>query len=401
MSKTVVLGISGGIAAYKIPDLVRLLVKEGHHVHCVLTENAAQFVTPLTLATLSGNPVLSGNFESSESGKITHIDLAEKADLMVIAPATANVIAKLAQGIADDLLSTVALAAQGLILVCPAMNVFMWENAATQENFRILEQRGIEILGPAVGELACGYEGCGRMEEPEHIFQAVQDLLMHGESLSERKVLVTAGPTQEFLDPVRFISNPSSGRMGYAIAKAARLRNAEVTLISGPTDLAPPYGVKTIRVTSADEMANAAEAHFSQTDAMVAAAAVSDWKPAAAQTMKQKKAEMPVSLDLVPTPDILASLAHAKKNHQVIVGFAMETENLESHARAKLENKNLDLIVGNLILNNSRFPFGAEENRVMLIPRSGKPKTLPQMSKLRIAHHILDTVAELLTAKSH
>lgn len=398
MAHTIVLGVSGGIAAYKAPELVRILVKGGLSVHCILTEHAEQFVTPLTLSTLSGHPVLSGGFESAESGKIRHIELAEKADLILVAPATANVIAKIAHGIADDLISTVVLAAQGMIAVCPAMNVVMWENKATRDNIGILASRGIEIIGPASGELACGYEGMGRMENPEAVVLHVQALLSQRKIFEGKKLLITAGPTREFLDPVRCFSNPSTGKMGYALARAALQYGARVILVSGPTEVSPPFGATLIRVTTASEMYEAVKEHFAEIDIFVSAAAVSDWKPKKFDSEKQKKGEGNLSIEFEPTPDILASVSREKK-HQILVGFAAETERLEENAKKKLNGKNLDLIVGNLVSGNGHGAFGSDENQILILHRSGEKKEFPRMKKERAARMILDAVSSLLVAK--
>lgn len=390
----IALGVSGGIAAYKSAELTRLLVKDGHEVHCILTEHATQFITPLTLATLSGRPALTGNFEASESGVIEHIRLAEEADLILIAPATANVLAKLAHGIADDLLTTTALAAQRLTAVAPAMNVFMWENAATCENVRALESRGVAIIGPAAGSLACGYEAEGRMEEPAAIAARVRALLKRSGTFAGMKILITAGPTREHFDPVRFISNPSSGKMGYALARAALQHGASVSLVSGPTGLAAPYGARVTRVTSADEMRAAVEAEIAGARIFISAAAVSDWKPKTYQKEKQKKSAAEPVIELSPTPDILAAVSR-NKNGKILVGFAAESERLDENAKEKLEKKNLDLIVGNLIAGDGPSAFGSDENEIKLFFRSGEVKALPRMSKLEAAHAILEAIATL------
>jgi phosphopantothenoylcysteine decarboxylase/phosphopantothenate--cysteine ligase len=395
MNKTLVLGVSGGIAAYKAAELTRLLTKAEYTVHCVLTEHAKKFIGPITFATLSGNPVLSGNFEASESGKIQHITLSEIADLILVAPATANIIGKIAHGIADDLLTTLVLASQKQVAVCPAMNLFMWENPATQENIQILQNRGIEIIGPVSGNLACGYEGMGRMEEPEKILEEIHALLVNHRIFSDKKILITAGPTQEPFDPIRFLSNPSSGKMGYALAKAALQFGAKVTLISGPVNLQPPYGAAIIKVKTADEMFAAAEQKFLESDIFISAAAVSDWKPSLFHSEKEKKSGSSKILELVPTPDILALLSRRKKN-QILIGFAAETENLEKNALKKLQEKNLDLVVGNLIHWDGKSPFGADENEITLFYKTKLSKSLPRMSKLKIAQIILKEVEQLL-----
>lgn len=388
------LGVSGGIAAYKSAELVRLLTQKEIQVHCILTEHAEEFVTPLTLATLSGQPVLTGRFESPESGKIQHIELAETADLILVAPATANVIAKLAHGIADDLLTTTLLAAQGMVVVCPAMNVFMWENQATVDNLALLKKRGIQVIGPAPGALACGYEGMGRMEEPESIVAEVEAILSSSKRLSGKKVLITAGPTREFFDPVRCLSNPSTGRMGYALAETARQWGAQVVLVSGPTEISPPSFVDFIQVTTAEEMYKAVLEHFHDSDFFISAAAVSDWKPKEVNVEKLKKGETRWQVELEPTPDILA-LVSRQKTKQILVGFAAETNHLEENAKKKLHYKNLDLIVGNLVSTNGHNAFGSEDNEITLISRSGEAKPFPRISKQEAAYHILEAMSHL------
>ncbi len=395
MNKKIILGVTGGIAAYKSAELTRLLTKAGYKVHCVLTDHAKQFITPLTFATLSGNPVLTGNFDGSESGEIQHIALAETADIILIAPATANIIAKIAHGIGDDLLTTLVLASQKQICVCPAMNLFMWENQATQENIKILKNRGIEIIGPSSGGLACGYEGIGRMEEPERILVEIQILMDTEQIYTGKKILITAGPTQEHFDPVRFLSNPSSGKMGYALAKAAAKFGAEVTLISGPVELIPPYGANFIKVKTADEMLEAVKTHFPECDLFISAAAVSDWKPKKYHPAKEKKSGENKIIELIPTPDILSSISKVKKE-QIVIGFALETENLEENAKKKLKEKNLDFIIANQIHTNGENPLGSDENEAALLSKNGEIKPFQKTSKLNLAHLILKEVENSL-----
>jgi phosphopantothenoylcysteine decarboxylase/phosphopantothenate--cysteine ligase len=328
--RTVVVGLAGGIACYKACDVVRLLVREGLRVRVVMTRGATRFVTPLTLQALSGNPVGTDVFDLTQESEIGHIRTADEADVVLIAPATADVLAKMAHGIADDLLTTIILATKAPVLVAPAMNVHMWEHPATQANVRTLRERGVETVGPGVGSLACGYEGAGRLAEPDEIVEDVLRLLTPPDLAGER-VLVSAGPTQEAVDPVRYLSNRSSGKMGHALAKVARRRGAEVTLVSGPGALAPPPGVRTVSVTSAAEMGEALGREFKRATVLVMAAAVADYRPIRPAARKLKKQARTTSLALTRTEDIVSGLAR-KKGRRIVVGFAAETHDLERAA---------------------------------------------------------------------
>lgn len=390
--KRIVLGVTGGIAAYKAADVVSALVKRGATVRVVMTRAARSFIAPLPLAVLSGHPVAEDGFTSG--GGLTHIELARDADLLLIAPATANIIGKLAAGIADDLLTTVALAHEGPVLVCPAMNARMYRHPVVQRNIRTLRELGCHFAGPEEGRLACGDEGPGRLAGVERIVQAVEDVLGRVRDLEGLRVLVTAGPTREPLDPVRFLSNRSSGRMGYAVAEAARARGALVTLVSGPTALPAPPGVDLVRVSTAQEMYEAVMARFPDCDALIKAAAVADFRPREVQARKIKKGGDPtLTLVLERTPDILSALGRARK-HQILVGFAAETENLEERAFTKLRAKGVDLVVANDV-SRPGAGFEVETNIVTLVYPDGRMIRLPEMSKRDVAQRILDAVAEL------
>lgn len=391
-NRKIILGVTGGIAAYKAAELVRELVRAGAEVQVIMTRSAQAFVTPLTFQTLSGNPVTTELFNLIEESKIGHVALADKAEVLVIAPATANIIGKIAAGIADDMLTTVVMATRAPILLAPAMNVHMWENPICQENIARLRSRGYHFIDPEAGELACGYEGKGRLAEIPAIVEEIRTLLSP-KDFSEEKVLVTAGPTEEALDPVRFLTNRSSGRMGFALARAARRRGAEVTLISGPNALSVPQKVKYVPVRSADQMREAVLNHLQNASILVMAAAVSDYRPKRTSPEKLKKSIVETILELELNPDILAE-AGKKKDSRIIVGFAAETENLLQSAREKLEKKNLDLIVANDVTLPGAG-FEVETNIVKLLDRSGKIEELPLMSKEDLADGILDRVARL------
>lgn len=388
----VLLGISGGIAAYKAAELVRLYRKHGHSVQVAMTRAARRFVTPVTLAALSGEPVLTDLFGRNPAA-IEHVAAAQAADVAVVAPATAHTLARLAHGLADDYLTTLLLATPAPVLLAPAMNVQMWHNPATQANVTTLRARGITVMPPGEGELACGMVGEGRMAEPEAIL-AVSLALQPRHDFAGEHVLITAGPTREAIDPVRYLSNRSSGRMGYALAEAAQQRGARVTLISGPTALSAPPAVTLVPVISAAEMAAAAEAAFEACTIAVLAAAVADYRPAAPQPQKIKKSAAPLPLALVPTPDILATLG-ARKRGQILIGFAAETESAQAleRARAKRTAKNADLMVLNDV-SRSGIGFDTEENAVTLISPAGE-RVLAQASKRAIADAILDAILEL------
>ena len=387
--RTVVVGLSGGIACYKACEVVRLLAQAGARVSVVMTAGAQQFVTPLTLQTLSGHPVATDTFSLTQESEIGHIRLADTADVILVAPATANVIAKLAGGIADDLLTTVLLATRARVLVAPAMNVHMWQHPATQENVERLRARGVQFVGPASGSLACGWEGEGRLAEPVDIVEAVSRLLI-AQDLAGERILVSAGPTLEPLDPVRHLSNRSSGKMGYAVARAAARRGADVTLVSGPTALPPPVGARVIAVETASEMARALAAEFPKASVLVMSAAVADYRPRRALPRKLKKGARALALDLERTPDILAGLAR-RKGRRLVIGFAAETHDVVEEARRKLGAKRLDLIVANDVTVPGAA-FGGDTNVVHLPDGAGREEALPQLSKDEVAGRILDWV---------
>ncbi len=387
--KRIVLGVTGGIAAYKAVELCRLFVKAGAQVRVIMTDAAKEFVSPLTFGTVSGNQVHSSLFAVMEHYSVTHVGLAEEADLFVIAPATANCVGKIASGIADDLLTTTVLAASCPVLLAPAMNVRMYDNRATQANLQKLAVLGYHTVGPESGELACGDYGRGRMAQPENIFSAAVLLFKRESYWQGQRILVTAGPTREALDPVRYLSNHSSGKMGYAIAHAAALAGAEVVLVSGPTALAKPPGVKVVDVISAEEMRDAVLSFFPQTDVVIKAAAVADYRPSAASLQKIKKGG-DMSLALVKNPDILAELGRIKE-HQFLAGFAAETEDVRSNALVKLKNKNLDMIAAN-DLSQPGAGFDVDTNVVRLIFKDGTEKQLPKMAKSKVAEEILSEI---------
>lgn len=391
--KQIVLGVCGGIAAYKAADFLRLLVKSGAQVRVIMTRAAQAFVGPVTFEALSGHPVWTRMFDGQKNGdSFTHIQLADQADAVVIIPATANIIGKMAHGIADDPLTTFMLAVRAPILVCPSMNAHMYENRMVQDNIQRLVQAGMHVVGPEAGPLACGEEGAGRLADIAAVAEHLRFLLSPQDLVGER-VLVTAGPTQEPMDPVRFISNPSSGKMGYAVARAARRRGAKVILISGPTALADPERVTVIRVRTAEEMFNAVMAHADEITVVVKAAAVSDWRPAHVFQEKVKKGDMEPHFALEQTRDILGALGENKKE-KVVVGFAAETQHLEENAQAKLAEKNLDLIVGNLIGDGSSG-FGSNKNKVSFFYKDGRSEDLPVMDKAALADILLDRVLEV------
>jgi phosphopantothenoylcysteine decarboxylase / phosphopantothenate---cysteine ligase len=388
--KKIVLGVSGGIAAYKAVELLRLLVREKAEVFVVMSAHAGKFITPLTFEALSGNPVYCEVFGEQSSASMPHIRAAENADLLVVAPATAGTIGKLACGLADDALSNMYLAYRGPVVLAPAMNDGMYANPAVQENIEKMKQRGVEFIDPEEGELACGTVGQGRLADPARILKAVQNRLRLKEDLKGLKILVTAGPTHEPLDPVRYISNPSSGKMGYAIAEQARLRGAEVTLISGPTRLNPPHGVEIIRCKQAVEMNELVKKQVPDCDVLVMVAAVGDFSAEKVQKEKIKKDGKALILKLVPNPDILQEVAKIKTD-QFIVGFAAESQNVVQSAQEKLKNKQLDLIVANDI-SAPGIGFQSDSNQVTLIDKEGTIDPLPRLSKREIADVLLDRV---------
>jgi phosphopantothenoylcysteine decarboxylase / phosphopantothenate---cysteine ligase len=395
--KTIVLGVSGGIAVYKAAELLRLYIKAGAEVYVVMTENACQFVTPLTFQTLSGHPVHTEMFNLYQEKEIGHISLADRADLFVVAPATANILGKVANGLADDLLSTTLMATKAPVLFAPAMNVNMWESPVCAANRERLRAFGYHLLEPETGFLACGWEGKGKLPEPQAIFEESCRLLAP-QDLGGETLLVTAGPTREELDPVRYLSNYSSGKMGYAIARAARLRGARVLLISGPTCLPVPAGVECQQVSSALQMRAATLAHLDAATIVIKAAAVADYRPVqrAATKIKKGKAEE-LTLQLEKNPDILAELGQ-KKEGRLLVGFAAETSDLVEHARRKLQEKRLDLIVANDVTVPGAG-FEVDTNIVRLLYADGRHEELPQMSKEDLAHRLLDRILLLRQAQ--
>ena len=403
MPMKVALGVTGGIAAYKAAELLRVLQDKGVDVQVVMTRHACEFVRPLTFAALSGHKVITEMFgeaggEANVESAIEHIAVAQSIEALVIAPATANVLAKLAHGIADDFLTTLVLATKAPIIVAPAMNVNMWEHAATQQSVRILRGRGVKVVEPNEGYLACGMTGAGRLASVPAIAQAVLDTLSIREDLKSETLLVTAGPTEEPLDAVRFISNRSSGKMGYAIAEAAHRRGARVILVSGPTHLEPPSGVELDRVQTAEEMGDSVMARLPGITAVVMAAAVVDFMSASISAHKIKKQKGLRAINLKPTPDILQQIAERRKPHQIVVGFAAETDNLVGNAVQKLRRKKLDLIVANDVTQEGAG-FDVDTNIVTLVFPDGSARPLERMSKFDVANRILDEIAGLRKQK--
>ena len=388
--KTVVLGVTGGIAAYKMANVASALRKAGANVHVIMTKNATEFITPLTFETLTNNRCMVDTFDRNFQYDVAHISLAKAADLMLIAPATANVIAKLAHGLADDMLTTTALAARCKKLVAPAMNTAMLENPITQDNLKTLERYGFGIIQPAVGLLACKDVGSGKLPEPEVLLDAVARELAREKDLLGVRVTVTAGPTQESLDPVRYLTNHSSGKMGYAIAREAMLRGAEVTLISGPTALKPVPGVKLVPIVTAQDMLEAVQAALPETDILIKAAAVADYRPAAVSDQKLKKQDGELSIPLERTTDILAWVSEHRHPGLFVCGFSMETENMLENSRKKLQKKHLDMIVANN-LKTQGAGFGVETNVVTLITQD-EIQELPLMGKDQVAGKLLDEI---------
>lgn len=391
--KAIVVGVTGGIAAYKAVEVVSRLKKAGAEVHVVMTREATEFVTELTFREISGQAVAQDMWAKVPQYHVEHIALARLADLLLVVPATANIMAKAAAGLADDLLSTVMLAVKAPVFLAPAMNTAMWEHPATQANLAVLRQRGAHIIEPASGLLACETEGKGRLPEPVDIVREVVDFFAEKKDFAGRKILVTAGGTQEPLDPVRFLGNRSTGRMGYAIAEAAARRGAEAVLVSGPAGLPAPEGVSLIKVTTALEMEKAVLSEAGSSDVIIKAAAVADYRPAVYAQDKIKKSDGELTLTLVRNPDILMELGEKKKPGQILVGFAAETTKVEEYARRKLEKKNLDFIVANDV-SEADAGFGVDTNRVQIFYRDGHSETQPLMDKSELADLILDRVAE-------
>ena len=395
--KTVLLGVTGGIAAYKAAALASALVKQHCHVEVILTEHATQFITPLTFEQLTGNRAMVDTFDRNFSHQVEHIALARRTDLVLVAPATANVCAKLAHGLADDMLTTTILACRCPKLIAPAMNTGMFENPVTQDNLDLLRKYGWEVIAPASGRLACGDVGAGKLPEPDILLQYVLRRLALPHDLEGRLVLFPAGPTQEPLDPVRYLTNHSSGKMGYAIAKMAMLRGAEVTLVSGPTAIEPPLFVKVVPVTSARDMFEAVTGLSDQQDIIIKAAAVADYRPKQVSEDKVKKKDDQVSIELERTDDILKYLGQHKKNGQFLCGFSMETRDMIRNSRAKLEKKNLDMVAANN-LKVEGAGFQGDTNVLTLITQD-EEVSLPLMSKEDAALKILDKIL-LLTTKA-
>ena len=390
-NKNVILGVCGGIAAYKSVEILRLLAQAGASVRVIMTQSAQWFVGALTFEALSGQPVFRDMFEAGREASIRHIDWAQTADGVIIAPATANMIGKLAHGIADDPLSTFMLAVTAPILVCPSMNSHMYASNAVQRNLDTLRSDGYFVMDPGSGELACGTTGPGRLPEPDVIVEQFLSCFAPND-LAGKKIVVTAGPTHEPIDPVRFISNPSSGKMGYAVARAAAQRGADITLITGPTHLPDPANVTTIRVRTADEMAKAVFQQFKKADVIVKAAAVSDYGPPESADHKIKKGKNEWVLSLKQNKDILRALGR-QKTHQVLVGFAAETRDLEQNATQKMSEKNLDIIVGNLV-GSAESGFASDTNTVTFFFNDGTKEALPSMQKQAVAHILLDRIIE-------
>jgi phosphopantothenoylcysteine decarboxylase/phosphopantothenate--cysteine ligase len=401
--RLIVLGVSGGIAAYKSAELVRLLTDRGHQVQVVMTKAARRFIGPLTFASLTGRKVITDLFEDNTSptgeSAIEHISVAQQADLLLVAPATADVLAKFAHGLADDFLTTIHLAYEGPVVIAPAMNSNMWAHPATRENIAQLAARGVTIIDPDAGDLACGMVGPGRLAEPERIANAAEQALLAASpaarDLQSETVLITAGPTYEPLDPVRFLSNRSSGRMGYALAEEARARGARVILVSGPVALAPPRDCELVAVETAEQMHQAVLDRLSEATVFVSVAAVADYRPRVVAPAKLKKQAASLTLELEPTPDILEEVGRLK-GARTVVGFAAETGDVVEHARAKLAAKNCDLIVANPVGSGAAGTgFGSPQNQGWLVDATGEAVALPPMAKREMASRILDRVAEI------
>ncbi|MGB9070163.1 MAG: bifunctional phosphopantothenoylcysteine decarboxylase/phosphopantothenate--cysteine ligase CoaBC [Candidatus Acidiferrales bacterium] len=396
----IALGVTGGVAAYKAAELVRRLQQEKLDVQVVMTRSAQEFIAPLTFAALTGKKVITEMFgaegaaSANVESAIEHIAVAQRIDLLLVAPATADVLAHFAQGIAHDFLTTLYLATKAPVLVAPAMNVNMWEHPATQENLQKLRARGVHIVDPDEGYLACGMTGAGRLAATEAIVEQVRLVLGLRRDLEGQTVLVTAGATREDIDPVRFLTNRSSGKMGYALAEAAARRGAHVVLVSGPTDLAVPEGIDWVPVRSTENMRDAVNQHCTKADVIIMAAAVADYRPAAAHSQKLKRAEAGITLDLEPTPDILAELGRDHAARRILVGFAAETNALAENARSKLARKGADMIVANDVTEEGAG-FDTDTNVVTIFIRDGREIPLPKLTKFEVANQILDRVLEL------
>ncbi|WP_286884345.1 bifunctional phosphopantothenoylcysteine decarboxylase/phosphopantothenate--cysteine ligase CoaBC [Aneurinibacillus sp. UBA3580] len=392
--KTIVIGVTGGIAIYKVADLCSKLTQRGADVWVLMTGSATRFVQPITFQALVRNPVLTDTFQEPNPAVISHIDVADRADLFLVAPATANIIGKMANGIADDIVTTAYLATKAPVWIAPAMNVNMYGHPAVQNNMRRLTEYGYRFIEPAEGYLACGWTGKGRLAEPAHILGEIEMFFAdeRHRDMEGVRLLVTAGATQEAVDPVRFFTNHSTGKMGYAIAEAAAKRGAQVTLVSGKTNLTPPADVEFVPVVSAEDMYQAVIARYDKMDVIVKSAAVADYRPKSIHSQKMKKQPGDLVIELERTRDILAELGK-RKTHQFLVGFAAETENVEENARGKLERKNADMIVANNVAQ-SGAGFGTDTNIVTIYTKDGEKRDLPQMSKAEIADRLLDAVLE-------
>ncbi|HWO77901.1 MAG TPA: bifunctional phosphopantothenoylcysteine decarboxylase/phosphopantothenate--cysteine ligase CoaBC [Bacillus sp. (in: firmicutes)] len=401
VKKNILLCVSGGIAAYKGAGLTSKLTQAGFSVKVIMTKSAQEFVAPLTFQALSRQPVFTDTFAEKDPNVISHIDLADWADLIVVAPATANVIGKLANGIADDMLTTTLLASTAPVWIAPAMNVHMYEHPAVQRNIQILKDYGYTFVEPNEGYLACGYVGKGRLAEPEEITEKIVAFFLGGDQqdlpLKGRKILVTAGPTKEMIDPVRYLTNRSSGKMGYSIAEEAARLGAEVTLVSGPVSLAVPDKVNLVKVESAEEMYNAVMERFAEQDAVIKSAAVADYRPVNVFDRKLKKQDSTLTITLEKTKDILKDLGKIK-SHQILVGFAAETNDVVEYAMKKLKEKNLDLVVANDV-TEAGAGFEGDTNIVTLIDSKGDQEALPILSKTQVAQKILEKVTELLKGR--
>lgn len=393
--KTILLGVTGGIAAYKSAALASLLVKAGAEVRVIMTENAKNFITPITFETLTGHKCITDTFDRNFEFSVEHVSLAQKADAIMIAPATANVIAKLAHGLADDMLTTTVLASKAPKIIAPAMNTGMYENPVTQDNLALLQKYGMEVVTPASGRLACGDVGAGKMPEPETLIEYIYKVCACKKDMTGMKVLVTAGPTQEALDPVRYLTNHSSGKMGYNIAKICMLRGADVTLVSGKTALAAPMFVRTIPVTSAKDMFDAVTSHAPEMDLIIKAAAVADYRPSHIADEKVKKSDAELAIPLERTDDILKYLGEHKRPGQFLCGFSMETENMLENSQKKLQKKKLDMIVANN-LKMAGAGFETDTNIVTFITPDTVTE-LPIMGKDQVAFRLIDKILELKT----
>ena len=395
MSGNVLLGVTGGIAAYKAADIVSRLIKQDVNVDVIMTKYAQEFITPMTFQSLSGNKTVTDMFDTSFRPDIEHISLAKKADVILIAPATANIIAKIAHGIADDMLTTVVLASKAKLIMAPAMNTVMYEAEVTQNNIKTLKERGVIVIDPVEGLLACNDIGRGKMEEPENIVEAVLYHLTCSRDLEGKKVLITAGPTRESIDPVRFITNRSTGKMGYEMAREAKRRGADVTLVSGRVNLKAPYGVNLINIESAQDMYEEVMKRAGESDIIIKSAAVADYTPQNKSNIKIKKQSGDMKIELERTHDILFEVGQAKTDQQILVGFAAETNDVIENAKSKMQRKNLDFIIANDVKKEGAG-FGTDTNIVTIIPRQGEIEPLPVMKKSEVSRAVFDRISKRL-----